>query len=55
MSKNQKNVAISFRCENELASEFKRVVEQQGYSQALILRELMRDYLKKNKQPDLLK
>lgn len=51
----KKNVSIHIRCDEDLANEFKRVVEQQGYSQSLVMRELMKDYLKKNKQPDLLK
>lgn len=55
MSKKQKNVSIHIRCDEDLADEFKRVCDQQGYSQSLVMRELMKEYLKKNKQPDLLK
>ncbi len=50
-----KNVSIHIRADEDLAKEFKRVVEAQGYTQSLIMRELMKEYLSKNKQPDLLK
>lgn len=53
--KKPKNISIHIRAEESLAKEFKRVCEAQGYSQSLIMRELMKDYLSKNKQPDLLK
>ena len=55
MANKQKNVSIHIRANEELAKEFKRVCEQQGYSQSLIMRELMKEYLAKNKQPNLLK
>ena len=55
MSNKPKNVSIHIRVNEELAREFKRACEQQGYSQSLIMRELMKDYLKNNKQPDLLR
>lgn len=51
----KKNVSIHIRCDEDLANEFKRACEEKGYSQSLVMRELMKDYLKKNKQPDLLK
>lgn len=54
MSK-KKNVSIHIRADKDLSDEFKRVCEQQGYSQSLVMRELMKEYLSKNKQPDLLK
>ena len=57
MTKTQKkkNVSIHIRADEDLANEFKRVVENQGYTQSLVMRELMKEYLAKNKQPDLLK
>lgn len=41
-------VLINFKCDRELAEEFKKVAKQQGYSQSLVLRELMKEFLKKN-------
>ncbi len=41
-------VLINFKCDRELAEQFKKVAKQQGYSQSLVLRELMKEYLKKN-------
>lgn len=55
MSKKKKSVSIHIRADEDLANEFKRVVEAQGFTQSLIMRELMKEYLAKNKQPDLLK
>lgn len=49
-----KKTLINFQADTDLAKEFKRVCEKQGLTQSLVLRELMKDYLKKNKQPDLL-
>lgn len=54
-AKKVKTVSIHIRADEDLANEFKRVVEANGYTQSLIMRELMKDYLSKNKQPDLLK
>lgn len=41
-------VLINFKCDRELAEEFKKVAKEQGYSQSLVLRELMKEFLKKN-------
>lgn len=54
MSKKKKNVSIHIRADEDLANEFKRVCEQQGYSQSLVMRELMKEYLAKNKQLNLI-
>ena len=54
-AKKVKTVSIHIRADEDLANEFKRVVEAKGYTQSLIMRELMKEYLSKNKQPDLLK
>lgn len=57
MTKTQKkkNVSIHIRANEDLANEFKRVCEQQGYSQSLVTRKLIEKYLEDNKQLDLLK
>ena len=56
MTKTQKkkNVSIHIRADEDLANEFKRVCEKQGYSQSLVARKLIEKYLKDNKQLDLL-
>lgn len=41
-------VLINFKCDRELAEQFKKAAKEQGYSQSLVLRELMKEYLKKN-------
>ena len=41
-------VPMNFKCERALAEQFKKVTKEQGYSQSLALRELMKEYLKKN-------
>lgn len=41
-------VLINFKCDRELAEQFKKVAKEQGYSQSLVLRELMKEFLKKN-------
>lgn len=55
MTKKAKNVSIHIRAPEDLAKEFKRVCEQQGYSQSLVARKLIEKYLEDNKQLDLLK
>lgn len=47
---NKKNdlALINFKCDRELAEQFKKVAKEQGYSQSLVLRELMKEFLKKN-------
>lgn len=53
MSKNDETTLINFKCDTELADEFKRLVKEQGYSQSLVLRELMKDYISKNDKLEL--
>ncbi|MBE0406495.1 hypothetical protein ACT3TI_06685 [Psychrobacter sp. AOP22-C1-22] len=48
MSKS-KQASIHIRCDYDLANEFKQVVEQNGYSKSLVLRELMQDYINTSK------
>jgi len=55
MTKKANNVSIHIRAPEHLAAEFKRVCEQQGYSQSLVARKLIEKYLEDNKQLDLLK
>lgn len=55
MSSKKKQASIYVRCDEDLAAEFKRVVESKGYTQSLILRELMKEYLEKNGQADFFK
>lgn len=43
-------VLVNFKCDSALAEKFKKVTKEQGYSQSLVLRELMKDYLKKNSE-----
>lgn len=40
-----KQASIHIRCDYDLANEFKKVVEQNGYTKSLVLRELMQDYI----------
>lgn len=55
-AKKAKNVSIHIRADVELAAEFKRVCELNGYTQSLVMREFMKEYLSRdNKQLDLLK
>ena len=54
-AKKVKTVSIHIRADEDLANEFKRVCEQQGYSQSLVARKLIEKYLEDNKQLDLLK
>lgn len=44
-----KQASIHIRCDQELADEFKQVVEQHGYTKSMVLRALMQDYINKTK------
>ena len=46
-----KQTSIHIRCELSLAEEFNQVVEQQGYTKSMVLRELMQEYINKVKNP----
>lgn len=54
VANDKKTVSIHIRADEDLAKAFKRVVENQGYTQSLVMRELMKEYLAKNKQLELL-
>lgn len=47
-----KQASIHIRCDDGLANEFKQVVEQNGYSKSLVIRELMQDYINNSKKPN---
>ena len=40
--------------DNDIANEFKQVVEQNGYSKSLVMRELMQDYINNAKNQNML-
>ena len=48
-----KEKAVTVRVCESLADEFKKVVKEQGYTQSLVIRELMEDYIRKTKDPEL--
>lgn len=54
MTNKPKNVSIHIRAPEDLAAEFKRVCDAQGFTQSLVVREFIKDYLAKNKQLNLL-
>lgn len=47
--------AITVRMDNDLLDTFKAICEREGYSQTLIIRELVKKYVAKNGQGDLFK
>ena len=49
MSKN-KQATINIRLDEDMAKSFKNIVERDGYTQSLILREFIKKYIKKNGQ-----
>ena len=49
-----KQASIHIRCDYELANEFKQIVEQNGYSKSLVMRELMQDYINNSKNQNRL-
>lgn len=54
-SSKSKQATITFRLDEEMAKTFKGIVEREGYTQALVLREFIKRYIKKNGQGDLFK
>lgn len=50
-----KQATITIRLNEDMAKSFKAVVERDGYTQALVLREFIKRYIKKNGQDDLFK
>ena len=51
--KKKKDTLVNFKCEEDLAKAFRLACNEKGYSQSFVLRELMKKYLKDNKQPSL--
>ena len=50
-----KQSTITIRLDDDMAKSFKAIVEREGYTQALVLREFIKKYIKKNGQGDLFK
>ena len=50
-----KQATLTIRLDEDLAKSFKAIVERERYSQALVLREFIKQYVKKNGQGDLFK
>lgn len=50
-----KKAALTIRLDSDLIAEFKRVCDEKDYSQSFVIRELIKDYISKNKQRDLFK
>ncbi|WP_367109043.1 type II toxin-antitoxin system RelB/DinJ family antitoxin [uncultured Psychrobacter sp.] len=48
-----KQASIHIRCDEKLANEFKQVVEQNGYTKSLIIREMMQEYIDNSKKLNL--
>ncbi|MDE4456156.1 hypothetical protein [Psychrobacter sp. DAB_AL62B] len=49
-----KQASIHIRCDYDLANEFKQIVEQNGYTKSLVLRELMQHYINNSKNQNML-
>lgn len=49
----KQTTALTIRVDNDLLESFKSVCDREGYTQSLIIRELMKQYVKKNGQGDL--
>ncbi len=50
-----KQATITIRLDEDMAKAFKTIVDRDGYTQALVLREFIKRYIKKNGQGDLFK
>ncbi len=48
-----KQASIHIRCDQKLADEFKKAVEQNGYTKSLVIRELMQKYINNSKKHNL--
>ncbi|WP_367104903.1 type II toxin-antitoxin system RelB/DinJ family antitoxin [uncultured Psychrobacter sp.] len=48
-----KQASIHIRCDEKLANEFKQVVEQNGYTKSLVIREMMQEYVDNSKKLNL--
>lgn len=52
--KKTKTVSIHIRADENLANQFKRCCDEQGFSQSLVMRQLMKQYVEKNRQIKLI-
>ena len=50
-----KQATLTIRLDDDMAKTFKGIVEREGYTQALVIREIIKRYIKKNGQGDLFK
>lgn len=50
-----KTVVINVKMPKELKDTFSGICERDGYSASLIIREMIKDYIKKNGQADIFK
>ncbi|MBS3884954.1 ribbon-helix-helix domain-containing protein [Proteus mirabilis] len=50
-----KQATLTIRLDDDMAKTFKGIVEREGYTQALVIREFIKRYIKKNGQGDLFK
>lgn len=48
-----KQTAITVRIDDDLLQSFKNVCDGKGYQQSFVIRELIKRYIKDNKQQDL--
>lgn len=48
-----KQTAITVRIDDDLLQSFKNVCDGKGYQQSFVIRELIKRYVKDNKQQDL--
>lgn len=50
-----KSATLTVRLDRDLLAAFKAICEREQYSQTLVIRELVKGYVKKNGQGDLFK
>ena len=50
-----RQATLTIRLDDEMAKSFKAIVDREGYSQALVIREFIKNYIKKNGQGNLFK
>lgn len=53
MPNKSKNVALTIRLDKDLLKSFQAVCQHKDYSQSFVVRELIKRYIKDNKQVDL--
>lgn len=50
-----KKTALTVRIDEDLSQAFKKACDDKGYSQSLVIRELIKNWLSEKKQGDLLR